>query len=279
MFHKFVNFIFPPCCRICAKRIPEITPVHTISTEENINPFSYGLCLQCAPTGNKNQLVVSGTKLSPLPAERNDICSRCGEFTISDNNQNTSVKLCPTCKSTPLILDRLISLWWYREEVENCIKAFKYRPRLTLANFLGDCAALKLNSEGQNWDLLIPIPSSPHILRRRGFSHTALLAKRISKRIRIKTSLFALTSNKKREAQAELPMSKRYANLSNAFEVKSKIVARKNILLLDDVVTTGSTLSLAALALKDAGANSVSAITIARSPNFGIYRIKSRDLK
>lgn len=114
-------------------------------------------------------------------------------------------------------------------------------------------------------DFLIPVPLSDKRLRERGFNQSLLLARRLSSSRCIDQGLLRVRDT---AAQAGLTREQRQVNLTHAFAVHPKHIrhlAGKKLLLVDDVMTTGSTLQACSLALIEAGAASVSAVTLARA--------------
>ena len=115
-------------------------------------------------------------------------------------------------------------------------------------------------------DVLIPIPLSQQRLAERGFNQALLLAQHLS---RAKTHPQSLLRMKHTTAQSSLKRSERLTNLTGAFVVAPLMASQlrsKNILLIDDVVTSGATLNFAARVLKQAGAAHVGALVLAKTP-------------
>jgi competence protein ComFC len=116
--------------------------------------------------------------------------------------------------------------------------------------------------------ILIPIPLSKNRYRERGFNQSELLCREIlnldkNKYLKIQKNI--LVKNKETEHQAKIKdRATRLKNLSNTFEIRNKeLIKNKNIILIDDVTTTGATLNEAKKVLRNAGARKVFAFTIA----------------
>jgi ComF family protein len=113
-------------------------------------------------------------------------------------------------------------------------------------------------------DAIVPVPLHPARRRERGFNQAEALAKWVAKR----TAIPVLDCIERRSytlTQTQFDRSERMRNLRNAFALrKNSAVVGKNLVLLDDVLTTGSTLHECAVVLRKAGAESVRAITVAR---------------
>ena len=115
--------------------------------------------------------------------------------------------------------------------------------------------------------LLLPIPLSSHRLAERGFNQSLLLALQLN---RLKTRSHLLLRMRHTPAQSSLKRQERLANLVGAFAVaplEAGLIRGQNILLIDDVMTSGATLNLAAQVLKQAGAKTVSALVLAKTPD------------
>ena len=116
------------------------------------------------------------------------------------------------------------------------------------------------------FDFLVPIPLHPKRKHKRGFNQAALLARKLSHLIAIPCCEMALRRVRDTAPQVGLSDSERLRNLHAAFQCSNRaLVVGKRLLLIDDVMTTGATLASAAAALVSAGANRVSALTLARA--------------
>ena len=116
-------------------------------------------------------------------------------------------------------------------------------------------------------DLIIPIPLNFWRSNARGFNQAQLLAAEISKNLNAQMRTDILARPHYTPYQARLRQKERWTNMDGAFTIKRSVsITNKNILLIDDLTTTGATLSSAAWALKQSGANKVNALTLAISP-------------
>ena len=100
----------------------------------------------------------------------------------------------------------------------------------------------------------------------RGYDQTLLIARRLGTRLALPVLSHALARTRATESQARLERGLRFANTLGAFHAQGDDLAGRRVLLLDDVVTTGATLSAAGLAVLDAGAYSVSLVAVAGPP-------------
>ncbi|GAB4483505.1 MAG: hypothetical protein OHK0031_06830 [Anaerolineales bacterium] len=114
--------------------------------------------------------------------------------------------------------------------------------------------------------MLIPIPLSPGRKAERGYNQVSLVAAPLADRRKLPLRASALRRVRETRSQVGLNAQQRRENVQHIFEARPRQVAGKNILLMDDVVTTGATLADAARALREAGAAAVYAFSIARAP-------------
>jgi len=113
-------------------------------------------------------------------------------------------------------------------------------------------------------DAIIPIPLSKTKLREREFNQALILSSCIGSEFNKKVLADKLLRHKDTKTQTDLKDDERFLNVRDAFGVtEQSCIKGKNILLIDDVLTTGATCSQASLALKNAGANSVYVLTLA----------------
>lgn len=148
------------------------------------------------------------------------------------------------------------------------IKALKFGRNKKVAGYLASRLAAylkKLPIELDRYEI-VPIPLSPARLRDRGFNQAKLIAETLSPLINIPLLDNGLIRRKHSLPQSEIHGRKeRFQNVSGAFLAKTEIVAGKNIILLDDVVTSGATMLEAARALKTGGAKKIIALAAAKA--------------
>ncbi|MCF7830784.1 ComF family protein [Candidatus Gracilibacteria bacterium] len=146
---------------------------------------------------------------------------------------------------------------------EKCTEYFKFRGFKEIGKIM---ALEMIKNSPRSWEknaVLIPVPL--HWSREiwRGFNQSELLAREIAQRLHLPVCL-DLKRTKKTNQQAKLGKQDRQKNLSNVFQWQGKNIP-KNVILVDDVVTSGATLDSAARELKNVGVNKVLAIVFARS--------------
>ncbi|MCC6932182.1 MAG: ComF family protein [Deltaproteobacteria bacterium] len=152
----------------------------------------------------------------------------------------------------------IFSFYDYNRLASRLLRLYKYSGHYQMASFF---ARLLISGIEQNKDisladqnLIIPIPSPPKRQQQRGYNHVGLIAREISRHFHAPYSLSAISVKKTVRQQAGLNYSQRLQNLSCAFAVNNSIVSGRRVILIDDVVTTGATVTEAARALMAAGA-------------------------
>lgn len=164
-----------------------------------------------------------------------------------------------------LYFDRAISACAYEGVIKEIIHSFKYRHKIKLGNFLAGLMtdfSQEYHLPLTQCDYIIPIPLSLTRLREREFNQARIIAAKVSESLQIPLLNNALTRVRHSRPQAELNREERLNNLKGAFKNK-KSLEGKDILLIDDVLTTGATASEASRVLKETGANSVFVFTAA----------------
>jgi len=150
----------------------------------------------------------------------------------------------------------------YEGTARAAVHAFKFRGGRRLAPVLGQVMRQHLKRHPLRVDLVVPVPIAPGRRRARGYNQAALLAREIVEPV---GGVFdeGILERVDRPAQVTLNAEERLANLSSAIEVRRR-VHEERVLLIDDVATTGATLSACAEALAHAGAQNVRALVFAR---------------
>jgi ComF family protein len=152
--------------------------------------------------------------------------------------------------------------WLYDPRLEPLVHALKYQDRGDLAQTLGDEMTRAL-VPGYRPELVLAVPLHPARLRERGYNQAAWLADQVAERIGAPRQDGVITRQRATQPQARLGPRARRDNLARAFVVaKPSAVAGREVLIVDDVVTTGATLAAVLAPLREAGART-SALTVA----------------
>jgi len=163
-----------------------------------------------------------------------------------------------------------INVWavcGYEGVAKDCIHLFKYNNRLNLSRPLAGLMSsfTDKNLADKKFDVIIPVPLHKTKMRERGFNQAELLARRLAKNTNCPLCTDAIKRIKPTISQTGLSKTKRFTNIRGAFKITdNNAVGGKNILLIDDVFTTGSTINEAAKTLLKSGAKSVEALVLAR---------------
>jgi ComF family protein len=163
------------------------------------------------------------------------------------------------------VFERAWTLYPYIPPLQEAICAFKYRGKIGLAKSL---SRLMINAlpQAMDIDVIMPVPLHPARLRGREFNQSLLLADQLARHVGKPLSVSNLSRALSTDPQTTLSRRERLRNLRHAFAVSNpEIVAGRRILLVDDVFTTGTTLNECAKVLLTAGAESVRALTLART--------------
>ena len=214
-----------------------------------------------------------------LETWRGPACAVCGTPFTADLGASATQPLCFQCAQGEFAFDSARSLGLYRGVLRSLILQLKFHRRERLGERLGARLAEGWNSLGPACvdarPLLVPVPLHGSRERERGFNQSALLAEGLSRALArtwgaAAFEARALLRTKATPPQTGLSLAARRDNVRGAFSVaEPERVRDRVVVLIDDVMTTGSTLSACAEALKAAGAERVLALTLARAtPQF-----------
>ncbi len=194
-------------------------------------------------------------------------CDVCGKYLEHGEGLCT----CADCQKTHPYFDIARAVGPYDEPYRITTKVLKFMGKKHLARRMGNMMAKRVQEEPRFMpiDLIVPVPISRGGLKRRGFNQTELLARQISKKMGLRMEPQIIHRVKETPSQVELSREEREKNLLFAFKIEdTKKVYRKNILLVDDVYTTGSTCRECTRVLMEAGASRVCIITWATGKGF-----------
>ena len=210
-------------------------------------------CLLCG--GASDQDLLCPTCASSLPELPKPGCPRCALPTPMGET-------CGHCLAKPPHYDAARATYRYDFPLDKLVQSFKYGHRLSLSKFLGkQLAAL---TQDQTADLIIPLPLHPKRLRERGFNQALELARPLSKALRIPIDATSCSRTRNTPAQANLAWREREKNIRGAFHCSTDF-SGKQLILIDDVMTTGASLNECARTLKLHGASSVTVLVLARA--------------
>ena len=227
--------LLPQGCLVCSKRMYQGTICHTCLPEElKIDPS-----LRCPQCWRES--------FSPSP------------------NQ---------CCGTATPIDRHRYLWNYHGAVRDLIVAMKFSPSIKLARWGGNRLAQSLPllfSDARRWDAIIPIPSSPRNYQSRLFSPSSVIASALSHKTGVKVEPDLLLHKYLKTTQAATKSTQRFRHARSAIYTRKRDLTGQQVLLVDDVVTTGATSAVSAQLLKQLGAAEVDLISLARAESWHPY--------
>jgi ComF family protein len=175
---------------------------------------------------------------------------------------------CQDCEDQGPEFDRAIAAVDYAGPWPGLISRLKFQHHTGLAQSLGSLMARAIRPRVANVDLIVPLPLSRQRQVERGFNQAWLLTQGLSSALRIPASDQLLTRHKHTSRLMGLNAQAREQEIRQAFSVttQARMLIGRHVAVVDDVMTTGATLNAAAAALLDAGAASVSAWVLARTP-------------
>ena len=232
LFGALLDFIYPPRCGVCGEFISERMPICP-QCETDIHFIDHPFCVICGV---------------PFISGADHPCGAC-------------------CNKRPPF-ERARAAGTYSGSLSRAIIRFKFHHKTALAKPLGKMMADTLIAEldPHEIDSVMPVPLHKKRLRWRGFNQALLLARELSAVTGLWVDPHTLRRIRYTQPQTRLRFKERGENVKGAFDVSREIFVRdRNILLVDDVATSGSTLKECAKVLKDAGARRVEALTVARA--------------
>lgn len=237
MINGLVDIIYPKICLVCKKNLK------AKSSRDNL------VCLDCWTKIKRN--------LPPF-------CFFCGRHLDAVNSFKN---VCFGCTKKQLHFDRAFSPCVYEGAIKKLIHEFKYKGK----DYLGPTLSSLMTEFIKEYPLLvdyidfvIPVPLYKTRLREREFNQAEVLSKSIAVEFKKHLLNNHLIRHRPTKTQTELEEKDRFVNVKDSFSVKEKeSIKGKNILLIDDVLTTAATSSEAAFTLKNAGANIVFVMTLA----------------
>ncbi len=231
MTGKLLRIFFPESCPICKNP----------STDHEIAP----ICQGC------------WGKISPY---NGPLCQICGKPLVSE----VSIT-CSECISDKPAFKYARSFGLYEGTLKEAINLYKYHGIKRLSRPLSHLL-LRMNPAPSWWevDVILPVPLHKRKLRQREFNQSALLAKYIGRQLGIPVILTCLIKLRDTLPQVELSGEDRKKNVRGTFGIRNKgLIQGKNLLLMDDVFTTGATVRECCRVLKKAGAGDIYVITLA----------------
>lgn len=221
---------------------------------EVIDLFFPRSCLGCGKVGG---FFCTGCS-QKLPRLLPPICQRCGK-------PESSGTYCRECWGTQNQMHAIRSVFVFEGIIRKAVHEFKYRSLRSLATPFAQYMADYFSEHMLMADVLLPVPAHENRLKRRGYNQSELLAVQISAMVSVPVRGDFIRRVRDNKPQARTTSAEeRRGNMQNAFTCISDEVSGKDVMIIDDVCTSGATLEACAAVLKLKGANRVSGLTLAR---------------
>ena len=228
------DLLFPPLCLLCHAPCPALP--------------DFSFCAAC----------LSGCLSVTSPR-----CPRCAlPFTTIGGNDH----VCGECLLQPPDFIWTVAAGLYEEALRHAIHRFKFDGRIALDRPLAGLLETAWQHTAPDWvpDLIVPVPLHPHRLRQRTYNQALLIARELGRSRQLPVDPCLLIRILPTVAQAGLTARERHRNLRGAFALTRPLAGEK-ILLIDDVMTTGTTARVCATALRRGGAGEVALAVLARA--------------
>ncbi len=224
---RIIDLIYPPFCCYCGK-------------------IGYEICPECY---SEIEII-----------SNNNICLVCGGTIETGTNCSNCIKSHPS-------FEQARSWGVYIGVLRQVVQKIKYKRGFGIIEYITKPLVHFIKNWGISVDMIVPIPLGKNREIERGYNQSSLIAKPISEYFNIPMYEHALIRSRDTKSQVGLNYEERKINMKNAFRAEKSACENKSILLIDDIVTTGSTLNESAKALKLARAQKVFCFTVARTKN------------
>jgi ComF family protein len=236
---SLASILIPAPCRLCGALLNHSSRIP--------------ICQSCLDSFSRVPRKICGICGLPLP----DIAEVPGE-----------ALRCSACRLDTYAFDRARSFAIYENEIVRAIVLLKFDRIDPLARWFAKRLAeiYRENELILAADVVVPVPLHRDREKERGYNQAELLSRPLAKLLKLPHQGVLLVRKRPRPAKLVLTLRERWAAVRGAFEIRpGSQVDNRRVLLLDDVMTTGATLDACSKALRDAGAKSVVALTVARA--------------
>ncbi|MCL2808732.1 MAG: ComF family protein [Treponema sp.] len=231
-FYLIKNFFFPGSCVLCDVSLTESKEIH------------YGLCEKCH---------------SDINYINENKCNICGKPLISE------IETCLQCRNKENLkeeksnIDRLWTFFPYMGKYRKLLTEYKFKKNLILANLFAELITEVIKNEPLFENIeIVPVPPRPGKIKNLGWDQVDFLVKKLKKQSNFTVN--RCLKRKKSKIQKQLNRAERMENLKGRIFIKGK--APKTALIIDDVITTGSTMEVIAQVLKQAGTKKVYGLSL-----------------
>ncbi|WP_045216326.1 ComF family protein [Desulfonatronovibrio magnus] len=201
---------------------------------------------------------------------QNNLAQRLGGFCAMCGNvyalEDDATYLCTRCRTSPFSWSALSFYSVYQGLLKDIILRYKFSADLGLGQVLGNLlSAAAARHPYEFMDLIIPVPLHDLRLKHRGFNQSFELCRILGKKINLPVCRQALIKIRHTPAQSLMSRKERLENIKNVFHACPDTIKEKKILLVDDIMTTGSTLEECSKTLLGSGAAEVRVVVLARA--------------
>lgn len=202
------------------------------------------------------------------------VCGICGIINKDGLCNKCKIKLEGLVESCIIDIDlesknfnELIYIFKYEGLIRKLILDYKFNEKpymyISIVDFI--LKNKKILEKLQKYDEIIPVPISKKRMKERGYNQSLLIAKKISKDVKISLQANCLVKTKNIIEQSKLNKEQRKQNIQNVYELKNKeILNNKQILLIDDIYTTGSTVNECAKILQEGSPKKIDVLVLAK---------------
>jgi ComF family protein len=186
------------------------------------------------------------------------------------NNALANPRICGACSKEPPQIDRTISALRYEFPVAEMVATMKFGKQICFARVLGELLTIRIQelSTGGDLivpDLLVPVPLSHSRQFRRGFNQSEVIASSVARVLHIPVENFLIKRIRNTAPQSGLKRTARQQNIRGCFRVNNSQLAGKHIAIIDDVITTGSTVAEITRVLKKNKVGNIQVWSVART--------------
>lgn len=217
-------------------------------------------CISCSSATQKNQIICAACYNNLLIINQNSTCNKCGRYSLTE--------ICLFCKVNPPLFTQAKAFCNYEDISSKIIKNFKYYNNTLCKKFI---ASQMRNIHEKTLihypiDIITTVPMNSFKEYLKGYNHTTQITKEIFKDYNISPTTDILIKKFTLKRQATSAKKERLQNIQNTFTINKKYnIKGKNILLIDDIFTTGATANECTKVLLENGGNNVYILTFAKS--------------
>ena len=224
------------------------------------------LCSQTVDSAVENKAVELCQNCYSKQPFNNNCCVNCALPLVEESNIKT---LCGRCIQKSPDYDYAHSIFRYEDGIVELVHQLKFSEKITYASSIGEMLLSAYDSadilKTETPDCLLPVPLHPARMRKRGFNQSIEIARVLSKKRGVPIDKDSVVRKRPTTSQTGLNAKQRKLNIKDAFECVGNMQHR-HVLIIDDVVTTGSTVDELARLLKVNKVERVGVLSIARAP-------------